>query len=227
MILTEELISRDRVKPEDKWAIEDLYSCDKLWREDFEYVESKLDVLKSYQGRLSENVDVFAEFVGLYKEVNCRFEKVYVYANEKMHEDTANEIYQQMAGESVGLESRLSTACAFLEPEILAIDANVLEAYLEDERVAYLDKFIDDITRKKAYTLSDKEERLLAMAGEMAGIPENVFGMFNNADIRFPKIKGEDGEEIEITHGRYTKLLESSDVNVRRDAFMGLRILIC
>ena len=220
--VSEELISRDKVKSEDKWAIEDLYMDDNLWKEDFKDVESKIEQIKDFVGSLSQGVDTFARFMDIYKDINCKFEKVYVYAHEKLHEDTANEKYQQMAGEAESMEARLGTALAFMEPEILSMDEELLAEYLRDERVAYLAKFIDDITRKKAHTLSDKEERILAMAGEMAGIPENVFGMFNNADIRFPKIKGEDGEEIEITHGRYTKLLESRDVNVRKAAFKGL-----
>lgn len=220
--VSKELISRDKVRPEDKWAIEDLYIDDNLWKEDFEYIENRIEQIKGFEKRLGQGAGIFADFMELYKEVNCKFEKIYVYAHEKLHEDTANEKYQQMAGETESMEARISTAFAFMEPEILAIDELVMEGYLKDARLSYLTKFIDDITRKKAHTLSDKEERILAMAGEMAGIPENVFGMFNNADIRFPKIKGEDGEEIEITHGRYTKLLESTNVEVRKAAFMGL-----
>ncbi|MBQ3061068.1 MAG: oligoendopeptidase F [Lachnospiraceae bacterium] len=220
--MSDKLVCRNQVLPEDKWAIEDLYVSDELWQADYDYVEDSLEKIEEYKGKLGLGTDVFEEFIGLYKTVECCFEKVYVYANEKMHEDTANEKYQKMAGMAAGLESRLSTVAAFLEPEILSIDESILNDYMAKDELAYLKQFIDDITRNKKYTLSEGEERLLAMAGEMAGVPENVFGMFNNADIRFPKIEGENGEEIEITHGRYTKLLESKDVNVRKAAFMGL-----
>lgn len=220
--MSDKLVSRDQVLPDDKWAIEDLYAGDELWKADYEYVEHTLEKIEGYKGRLNLGVEVFKDFIEIYKEVSCRFEKVYVYANEKMHEDTANEKYQQMASMAAGLETRLSTITAFLEPEILSINENVLNEYIKSDELAYLKQFIDNITRNKKHTLSEGEEKLLAMAGEMAGIPENVFGMFNNADIRFPKIEGENGEEIEITHGRYTKLLESKDVRVRKAAFMGL-----
>ena len=220
--MSDKLVSRDQILPKDKWAIEDLYASDELWKADYEYVENALEKIDGYKGKLGLEIELFKGFIKIYKEVSCRFERVYVYANEKMHEDTANEKYQQMASMAAGLETRLSTVTAFLEPEILSIDENVLNEYIARDELAYLKQFIDNITRNKKHTLSEGEEKLLAMAGEMAGIPENVFGMFNNADIRFPKIEGENGEEIEITHGRYTKLLESKDVRVRKAAFMGL-----
>ena len=46
--------------------------------------------------------------------------------------------------------------------------------------------------------------------------------MFNNADIKFPFVKDEDGEEVEVTKGRYIKFLESKDRRVRADAFQAL-----
>lgn len=220
--MSEVLKERQEIDSRDKWAIEDLYADDFLWEKDLAYVKEGIEELKGYEGRLDESVEAFADFINLYKKVNMIFEKVYVYANEKMHENTLDEKYQQMAGEAGIVEAMLSTATAFFEPELLSLSEERVKEYLKEDKLSYLSQYVDNIFRKKAHTLSQNEERILAMAGELSLVPDNVFAMFNNADIRFPSIKGEDGEEVEITHGRYTKLLESKQVDVRKAAFMGL-----
>lgn len=81
---------------------------------------------------------------------------------------------------------------------------------------------LDEITRQKSHVLSAQEEQIIAMAGDIASAPSNIYGMINNADIKFPCIKDENGQEVELTKGRYISFLESSDRRVRKDAFHAL-----
>lgn len=55
----------------------------------------------------------------------------------------------------------------------------------------------------------------------LRGLPQ-IFNMFNNADVKFPSITGEHGQEVPITHGNYISLMEHKDRRIRRDAFLGL-----
>ena len=60
------------------------------------------------------------------------------------------------------------------------------------------------------------------MSGEIAQAPYHIFSMFNNADIKFPTIIDENGQEIEVTKGRISLLLESADRRVRYDAYQAM-----
>ena len=43
--------------------------------------------------------------------------------------------------------------------------------------------------------------------------------MLNNADLKFPRIKDENGKEVELTHGSYIQFLENPNREVRERAF--------
>ena len=83
-------------------------------------------------------------------------------------------------------------------------------------------KTLDEITRKRPHILSEKEEVLLAEASEALSTASQTFSMLNNADLTFPVIKDDNGEEVELTHGRYGRFMESRDRRVRKDAFTAL-----
>src|SRR5690606_7486009 len=105
----------------------------------------------------------------------------------------------------------LSTAVSFIEPELLQLPQERLEQYMAAEELKLYRHYLDDLLRHKPHTLSPQEEAILAAAGELALAPSNVFGMFNDADLKFPFIKDEQGREVEVTHGRYLRLMERSE----------------
>ncbi len=107
-------------------------------------------------------------------------------------------------------------------PKFCSCPQEQLDEYLNSQELSLYRHYLDNIVRNKPHTLSPQEEAILAAAGEMAQAPSNVFGMFNNADLKFPFIKDENGQEVEVTHGRYIRLMESKDRRVRHDAFKAL-----
>ncbi len=150
-------------------------------------------------------------------------ERVYVYANQKYHEDTGNPVYQDLADKAGVIVVQTESATSFSTPEILSIPEETLERFRsEEEGLKVYDFYLSNILRRKPHILSAQMEELLADAGEMASSPDNIYSKFNNADIKFPEIKDEKGNKIRITHGRFIQLLESSDRRVREDAFKGV-----
>jgi oligoendopeptidase F len=117
----------------------------------------------------------------------------------------------------------MSSALSFVIPEILAIPEEILTHFIDfNEELKTYEFAIEEILRQKPHTLSAEMEELIANTGEMAETPGNIFSMFNNADIKFPEIKDENEEMIELTQGRYSVLMESSNRRVRKDTFLGL-----
>lgn len=217
------LKKREEAALEDTWAIEDLYRDDKEWEKDYKKLEEAVSRLAEYQGRLGESASILLAMQRTCDELNMLAEKVYVYAGQKLHEDTDNGIYQNLSSRAQGLLVKLSQAQAYIEPEILGLAEGTIEKFLEEngELLAYRQHF-ENMIRQKEHVLDREREELLAAVGELAEGPKDIFTMFNNADIRFPEIEGEDGEPVDVTHGRYQTLLQSSSRNVRRDAFCAL-----
>lgn len=217
------LPKRNELDKKDTWAIEDLYATDELWQEEYDKIKELIPKAGEYQGRLSKSGDLLLSFLQLSDEINQHLERVYVYANQKYHEDTANAVYQDLSNKANALVVQVNSAMSFATPEILAIPEEMITQFRsENEELKLYDFYLQDILRIKPHVLSGEMEALLADAGELADTPGNIYSMFDNADLKFPEIKDEDGESVRITHGRFIKMMESSDRRVRKDAFQGL-----
>lgn len=221
--MAEKIKKRSEIAVKDKWRIEDLYKDDTAWREDYERVSAMAGELKSYQGHLGESPEHLLSYLVKSNEVSCLLERVYVYANQKYHEDTGNSTYQNLSDLAGTLSVQVESFNAFAVPEILAIPEQTLAGFMEQNtELKVYKRFLDEIMRQKPHILSGDMEELLAAAGDMAEAAGNIFSMFNNADIKFPVIQDENGEEIQISHARYMSLMQSADRRVRKDAFEGL-----
>ncbi|WMJ87926.1 oligoendopeptidase F [Anaerocolumna sp. MB42-C2] len=217
------LKKRNEVDPKYKWAIEDLYPNDEEWKKEYAFTKELIPKISSYQGKLAESAETLLEFWQLHDEISLHLERVYVYANQKYHEDTSESTYQAFSNQATKLSVQVSSALSFMVPEILNIPEETVSSYLNSNQELKTYEFaIREISRQKPHTLSREMEEIIADTGEMADAPDSIFSVFNNADLKFPEIKNEDGEMVELTHGRYISFLESSDRRVRQEAFQAL-----
>lgn len=223
MSLGGNLPKRNEVDKKFKWAIEDLYPTDDMWEKEYNELKEKLPKISEYRDRLSESAHTLLSFLELSNQLSIMMERVYVYANQKYHEDTANPVYQDLADKAGVLVVQLESAASFATPEILSIPEETIERFkLEEEELRVYDFYLKNILRQKPHILTAMMEELLADAGEMASSPDNIYSKFNNADIKFPEIEDEKGNMVRITHGRFIQFLESQDRRVREDAFKGV-----
>ena len=215
-----EILDRKNVLEENKWRLEDLYESDQLWEAEFTYVNILSDELYEFKGVLGNSAENLLRGLDKNTEISRYFEKVYVYAHMKSHEDTGNPVYQALASRADMLAVNVNTTASFLVPEIISISDEVMVAYIEENKaLANYNRFLKEIRRVKPHILSTAEENIMAMAGEVLNSSDNVFNMLNNADIKFDSIKNEEGEEVELTKGRYITFMESQNRKVREDAF--------
>lgn len=213
---------RSEIAQQDKWRIEDIYATDEAWEADYNECIRRAKEKCVYQGRLAESALILYQALKESDEADLLVEHVYVYAFMKYYEDTANAVYQEMSGRAQAAVTKLSEKYAFLTPEILAIDQKKMQEYLNSDTLALYRHALEDILAKKEHALSEKEERLLAMAGQVTASPNEIFSKFNNADVKFGTILDEDGNEVELTNGRYSVFMESNDRSVRENAFKAL-----
>ena len=211
---------RSEVDPKYTWATEDIFKTEEDWQAALEKAAAYPAKLASYAGRLSESAATLLEYRKLVDDMTRDLMKIYSYTSLKSDEDKAVAKYQDMQNKAVSLLVQVNAASAFETPEIIAIDEEILNAfYAESPELAVYKGAMDEMRRMKDHILSDKEEALLASAREMAGTPENVFGLFENADLKFPSVTDSEGKEYPLTNGSFIPLMESSDRTLRENAF--------
>lgn len=215
-------MKREEIPQQYQWKMEDLYADNGAWENDFAKLQKGIEEIRRFEGTLGESPENLLRMQETCDELNKMAEKLYVYANQRLHEDTGNAYYQGLSGRAQMLLIQMSETAAFIEPEILDIPENRLREMIADEKLRKYETYFKRLLRRKEHILSKEMEELLAGADEIAEGPRDTFMMFHNADIKFPVITGTDGEPVEITHGNYVKLLESQNRKVRKAAFMGL-----
>ncbi|MBD1383067.1 oligoendopeptidase F [Metabacillus arenae] len=214
------LPSRDEISAEDTWRLEDIFENDEAWDKEFQQVKEALPKIGEYQGKLGESADVLYEALAYQDEVMERLGKLYTYAHMRYDQDTTNSYYQGQNDKAANLYTQASSAASYIIPELLSLDEEKVKQFLsEKEELKLYEHALDEINRQRPHVLSAEQEALLAQASDALSASSNTFGMLNNADLEFPSIKDEDGEEVEVTHGRYIRFLESSDGRVREAAF--------
>lgn len=214
------LPSREEAATEYTWKLEDIFASDDAWEKEFNEVKLLLPSVQEYQGKLGESAEQLYAVLQLQDKLLERLGKLYTYAHMRYDQDTTNSFYQGLDDRIKNLYSQAGSALAFIVPEILAIAEEKIKGFLQEkEDLKLYEQALEEINLQRPHVLSAEAEALLAQAGEVMSSPSNTFGMLNNADLEFPTIKDENGEEVEITHGRYIRFLESEDRRVREDAF--------
>ncbi|OUM86073.1 MAG: oligoendopeptidase F [Bacillus thermozeamaize] len=214
------LPSRDEIDARYKWKLEDIYPSDEQWEQDFAEARAMVEKFSQYRGQVTASADKLLEAIRAYEQINQRLEKLYVYARMRSDEDQTVTKYQAMSDRAQGLSVQANSAMAFFVPEILSLDEQRLEQFFQERPDLRLyDFFLQEILREKPHRRTPEEEEIIAMAGELAQAPTNIYSILNNAEIRFPTIRDEQGQEVELTKARFLTFMESPDRRVRRDAF--------
>ena len=210
---------RDEIEEQYKWNLKDLYADESEWEQDFQKVDQLGQAIAKFKGALAQTSQALQECLALDEQASLILEKVYVYAALSKDEDTRNSKYQGLTDRASSLSVKLSGATSFIVPEILTIPNETLEQFYQEEpKLQFYKKYLDRILRKKEHILSAEQEEILAQTGEMASAPRTIFGMIDNADMKYGSVMV-NGQEIKLTKGSYFELLENPDQEVRREAF--------
>ena len=210
---------RNEIDPQYQWDIKKIYPSDESWQADFAAAEPLVRQGSSYSGRLGENWEVMRDYLSWMEQCSLLLERLGLYAAMRRDEDNTNSQAQAMFDQMEGLSVLMGSTTAFFSPEVLALSESQLESYLAQPELAIYRRMFEDITRMRPHTLSPAEETLLAKTSEMASAFRNIFVMLTNADMEFPVITNEKGEQEQITASNYILLLKSRDRQVREDAF--------
>ncbi|MEZ7170479.1 oligoendopeptidase F [Sporosarcina sp. OR05] len=217
------VLTRDQVKVEETWRLEDIFETDEAWEQAFKEIETLSEKAPSFKGTLADSPEALYDALAYRDNLYEKIGKLYTYAHLKSDQDTTNSFYQAMESRAKSLVIKVSTALSYLTPELLTIPEEELNQFVEenDHLKLYKQEF-EILNAHRPHVLPAEQEALLAQIGEVTGSPSETFSMLNNADLTFPMVKDEDGEEVELSHGRYIRFLESKEPRVREEAFKAM-----
>jgi len=214
--------TRDQIDDQFKWNLADLYATDEAWEADYKKVQGLMEEAKQFVGKLTESPETLYNCLKLRSDLGLIASRLYQYA--KLSQDLDNRVskYQAMTDRSAMLASQSRAAFAFVEPELLKVDeSTLLDMAAKFPKTDEYDLYIRELIRTRKHIRSQEVEELLAMSTMTTRGPETIFTMLDDADLVYPTIKDEDGNEVALTKQRYAKFMESKDRRVRRDAYMG------
>ncbi|MGM9931757.1 oligoendopeptidase F [Pradoshia sp.] len=210
---------RNEVPDHEKWDLTDLYSSIDDWEKDYQQVEGLVGEIAAYNGAIQNGKDLL-DYLTKNEETDAIFTNIYVYAMLLGDLDTRESLAQNLLAKARTLSVKLSEAGAFFMPYLLSLDEETLRTYIkEQEGLQYFEKDLWDAFRYKNHTLNKEQEELLSKLGETFSAPNTTFQMFNNADIQFGEVSDGNGDMVELTRGMYSKLIEDTDRNVRKEAY--------
>ncbi len=215
--------TRSEIPDQYTWNLEEIYASLTDWEQDYQSVKEDLPRLAPFREKSTASPLELWSVLQLSEQLERTIARLFVYSRMKRDEDNNNSAYQALFDRAEALSIEFGTASSFIVPEISSLESETLARFQEQEpRLCLYRHYFDQIMRQKEHILPPGEERLLAMAGDLSMTSSHVFNMLNNADLTFPTMLNEEGEEIEITKGRFAGLMESRDRRVREEAFRGL-----
>lgn len=212
--------NRSHIEEKYQWDLSTIFATDQAWEEEFETLSAQIQDAKSFAGNLVTSGQNLLEITEAYLDLSRRLEKFYVYASMKNDQDTTVAKYQEYEAKATALYAKFSEVFAFYEPEFMTLSGQDYEAFVaEVPALSAYAHFFEQLLKRQAHVLSQAEEELLAGAQEIFGAASETFSILDNADIVFPFVTNENGEEVQLTHGNFISLMESKNRQVRKEAY--------
>jgi oligoendopeptidase F len=219
----QEVKERSQIPDKYKWDLSAMYKSDADWEADVKALDAMIPSLKNFEGKISKSPEDLLAFFKVMEDASKKLDNAYTWASISSDEDTRDQKFKGYEERMGDLASKFGEALSWSTPEMVSVPDSVYEKwYKAKPELAIYKHYIDNNLRTRKHTLSPAEERILALSGNLAGSPSKTAGALRNSDIKFPTIKDEKGNDVEISEGRMIMLLESPDKNVRRDASMSL-----
>ncbi|WP_020004388.1 oligoendopeptidase F [Brachyspira innocens] len=212
------LIERKDVKIDDTWDLSLLYKTDEEFEKDFKLMEEFSKDVSKFRGKLSDSANELKNILDTIMKASITLEKLGSYAFLRQTEDLTNNDSNVKVARFAKLSSEISANMSYFEPELMSIDDEKMNSFLKDEVLKDYLIYLNKILKYKPHTLSEKEERILALQSELSSTASNVFDTLNDADLNFGEIEY-NGEKTPLTHATFSSFQESDNRELRKNSY--------
>lgn len=212
------LPERNEIDENLKWDVTHIYPNDNAWEEEFSRIKESIAGYDRFRGKISGDAAILTDCIKFDEEVSIALERLYLYVMLNRDSDLRVNKYQGMSDRIKNLHSSAASKSSFILPELIVTPEEIIKEAIDSGLKGY-EHFFDDIKRKKQFTLSEKEEMIMALSSTVVGGAYEVFSIFSDADLKFPTVVDEDGNESEMSHGRFYAALYSKDNAFRERAY--------
>lgn len=210
---------RSQVRADDTWDLTPLFKDDAAWERAYKKLDGMIGGFAKFRGKLGKGPKILRECYDFEVKFEMLAERLGSYAFLKSSEDVANQTYQGMVQRYTYLATKASEMASFIAPEIQAIPKKTIQQYLKSPLLKDYKFSLEKLLRFRPHILSEGEERVLAMQGEVAGTADRIFSQLTDADFKFGFVEDENKVKVELTQGSFRSLLESRKRSVRKEAF--------
>ncbi|HPP39022.1 MAG TPA: oligoendopeptidase F [Candidatus Kapabacteria bacterium] len=217
MLSAQSLPSREEIPDKYKWDLTHIYKTDADWESDFQALSKDISIISKHKGKVTKSAKNLLDAFNDYYSLEKRLMKLYFYSSMARDLDITNGKYQTMFQKTHELYSNFAAASSFLMPEVMEANEETIRQYIKQEKgLQTYSQTLDNMLRMKKHTLSAKEEELLAKLSPIMSIPNETYGILNDAELPFPSVKDSKGNDIQISHGRFRSALYSNDRDYRK-----------
>ena len=210
---------REDVAAKYKWDLTHIYPDDQAWEAAMAATFEEVKAFTAWEGKVAEDPRAA---IRTYFELDEKMSPVFSYAFLRKETDNADTVAQTLKAKLMQTAVQVQTMLSFFEPELLTMDESALKEIAADPTMADYDTFIDGLLRQKAHALPKEQEKLMAMMGQLASAPNNIFSMLTDVDMKFPDVVTPDGEHHTLTEGTYSSFIRHADRDVRKQGFEGI-----
>ena len=217
-----ELKLRKDMNPEFQWDVSHIFADNKAWETAYDEVTKVLPALEALSGTLNTSAESLKSALDTLFAESLKMEVVYIYAMLCKAADGGDSEAQTMMSKAASLYSKFSSATSFFTPEILSMEEDKMEAFIQTGLLDEYRHYLDDLTRSRKYTLDAEREKMLAMLTDTTSSFRNSYDALTDVDMELPKVHDENGNEQQLTSGNFSVFRESPVRAVREEAFEGM-----
>jgi oligoendopeptidase F len=222
MVEAQKVPHRSEIPVESTWDLTTIYPSDAAWSDAAANLEAMLPEIAALQGTIGQGASALLHVLKRRDDIGQQLWQLYTYAHQRKDSDSTDAAGQGLVERAGSLVARVGAALAFIDPEILALSDETLNAWLREEKSLQIyEHALKELVRQRVHIRSAEVENILAQFGDVTRAPGEIFGALNDADLTFPTIEDEDGQKVSLSHARFNRFRESRDSRVRRDAFEG------
>lgn len=212
--------ARSEIEEKYKWNLTPIYKDVDSWYEDYDLVSKEIKKVLDFKGNIVKSAKNLLDYIEFSMNLERKLYKLYYYAHLNFDSDTTNNEYQKMNGKIENLLAEYNRLDSFANPEMMKIDYNqIKEFYKEEPRLQEYEFLLEQLYRYKDHILNTEAESIISSFANINSTPEQVFEALTDSDLRFGKVKNDKGEDVELTESNYSSFIESTNRDVRKEAF--------